>query len=277
MNNQEEQFEMGVIEAFNKYFNDGFYEDVKIISHYETEEDDINKYIDIIQNEKEIKIEYKIINKDDLDERVKQYFYKFYKVLQCKLKYNGTDYLHRKNEILTDSCCVCLNDYNIYNKKVLTCGHSVCSDCYKKLDYKCPYCRAKIYNTSELYKDIVKVIKNEDEIERSKEDEIKELNKIFDYDGFVKNVITVKFMDTYKIFDFIADDGDYFYFQDGIIIYNVIDGNLEQDKQKKDLWDVSIFSIFQKLMTKINKPNINQEELIKLRKQVNFYLKILKS
>jgi len=269
MSNQE-----GIKNAFNEYFEQNFYEDVKIMNHYESKSD---KFIIIItQNEKEIYIDYKYNDINELQQCIKNYFSHFYRNLSYLIINNGSKYLNNDKEILTESCCVCFDDYKD-NKKILSCGHSVCIECNKKIEKKCPYCRKKNINSKfDLYEEIKKIVNNGLSII----DEIKEFKKIFNFDEFIKNEITFKIMKDYKLFDYIADDGDYFVYENGIISYKIFNGDLQQNKHKYECWAVCSLSMVEQLTMRIkdlSRDTIqNQIEIDKIRRQVNFYLKMIK-
>jgi hypothetical protein len=274
--NQEEQANFGVIEIFNNYFDYNFYDEIKIKSLYEKEGDNINKYIDLVQNEdikllkNEITIMYRYIDIDELQQNVKNDFIYSYNVFSCLLIDCGKKYLNNNKEFLTESCCVCLENYKD-NKKILSCGHSLCIECNKKIEKKCPCCRKKnIISSFDIDEEIKKILKTD----LSANDKIKELNILFNYDEFIKNEFTVKTMENYKL----LDDRFYILYKNGIIEYKVINGYLIQNKKAKEnllsCASLMVEKITMKILKLSKNTSKNQEEINKLRKQVNFYLTI---
>jgi hypothetical protein len=62
-----------------------------------------------------------------------------------------------KNSGIILDCQICLEDYNIYDKKpiVLDCGHSICQDCCKQIfeniRRKCPFDNSDLLRRIEQY------------------------------------------------------------------------------------------------------------------------------
>lgn len=46
------------------------------------------------------------------------------------------------NDLVFDNCNLCLDNFTDTNKPmVIKCGHTICSNCLKKVESKCPYCK----------------------------------------------------------------------------------------------------------------------------------------
>jgi ribosomal protein L37AE/L43A len=208
------------------------YDNVKIYKDYQAKDYNfVYNILDIRQNEQKIIITYKYINNDDILQQIKNYFIENFDKLSDFVISFGTKYSKSINsvEILTDSCCICLEDYND-NKKILKCGHSVCSRCIKNIK-KCPYCRQSIIKDSFTIKDNIKSIINQ---KLDKEKQEQELNKLFNYNEFIKNEITVKRLQLndslINVFGIIGKniiDCD-----DGKILFRVDGGKLEQNEKQ---------------------------------------------
>ena len=137
------------------------------------------------------KMQLKIVTdyqtKDDIMEQIKYFFSNLFNEKSIKkiVKYACKNYnkIEIKNEIITDSCCICFEDY-INNKIIYNCGHSVCGCCSKKIII-CPYCRKD--TRTDLYEIIKLIIKNYDDDDDETLEE--QLNKVFDFNNFIENEI----------------------------------------------------------------------------------------
>lgn len=224
MNNQE------VSKAFEELFISHFYDDVKFIKYYNDEETNYN-YIDIMQGDKKMTIKYNYYESEDIIEHIKLSFGQYYNKFDNIVVSCGGKYIKGINsdEIMTNSCCICLEDYND-NKIKLLCGHSVCKGCIKNIN-KCPYCRQPLKNDSVslMYK-IKDIVKKGLDVE----EEEKEIKKLFDYDEFIKNELTVEKLRLYDllIYVFGYNSQNITDYKDGKILYSITHGELEFNEKR---------------------------------------------
>lgn len=144
-------------------------------------------YIDTFNNE-EVRIMYNYRTTEEIKEEIKFNFLSLFdnRFIKKLVKNHCSKYnkIKIEKEIKTESCCICFEDYT-NNKTVYHCGHSVCGCCSEKIKV-CPYCRR---NTQKDLYDIIRlIIKNYNDDEETLEEE---LNKVFDFDNFVKNHLTI--------------------------------------------------------------------------------------